>query len=112
MCQYQLKFTDCSLVASFHRIWDARKLQNMPVGLLDQGAQDNAMGGTLDFEVDVVNEYASGASGKGLFRAEYPHYKSVSSAHWDPRGRQIVSTSYDDTLRRKLISSWVIKMLN
>jgi len=84
----------------------------MPVSLLDEGAQETAMdskGGTLDFEVDIVNEYASGASGKGLFRAESLHYKSVSSAYWDPRGRQIVSTSYDDTLRRKLISSWVIK---
>ena len=78
------------------------------MSLLDEGAQETAMdskGGTLDFEVDIVNEYASGASGKGLFRAEFLHYKSVSSAYWDPRGRQIVSTSYDDTLRCKLISS-------
>lgn len=81
----------------------------MPVSLLDQGAQATALkGGTLDFEVDIVNEYASGASGKGLLRSEFPHYKSVSSAYWDPRGRQIVSTSYDDTLRRKLISSSII----
>jgi hypothetical protein len=75
----------------------------MPVTLLDEGAQHTAeepKGGTLDFEVDVVNEYASGPGGKGLFRAEFSHYKSVSSAYWDPRGRQIVSTSYDDTLRR------------
>jgi hypothetical protein len=98
-----------SLDSRFRRIWDARKLQNIPVTLLDEVAQETSKGGTLDFEVDIVNEYASGASGKGLFRAEFPHYKSVSSAYWDPRGRQIVSTSYDDTLRRKLISSWIIK---
>ncbi|KXN86877.1 hypothetical protein AN958_09472, partial [Leucoagaricus sp. SymC.cos] len=35
----------------------------------------------------------------GLLRGEFPHDKSCSSAYWDPRGRQIVSTSYDDTLR-------------
>lgn len=73
--------------------------------LLDQGAQE-ATKGTLDFEADIVNHYASGDSGKGLFRAEHPHNKSVSSAYWDPRGRQIVSTSYDDTLRRKLLASF------
>ena len=31
--------------------------------------------------------------------AEFEHNKSVSSAYWGPRGREIVSTSYDDTLR-------------
>ena len=74
------------------------------MALLDQAAQETAMeskGGTLDFEVDIVNDYASDTTGKGLLRAEFPHFKSVSSAYWDPRGRQIVSTSYDDTLRRK-----------
>jgi len=34
-----------------------------------------------------------------LLRAEWAHKKSVSSAYWDPRGRSIVSTSYDDTVR-------------
>jgi len=43
------------------------------------------------------------AKGKGTLRGEYEHEKSASSAFWDPRGRQIVSTSYDDTLRRMLV---------
>jgi len=77
------------------KIWDGRKLQNMPLALLDLDAEAS----NLDFEAGIVNEFASSASGKGLFRAEYPHNKSVSSAYWDPRGRQIVSTSYDDRLR-------------
>lgn len=34
-------------------------------------------------------------------RAEWAHKKSVSSAYWDPRGKSIVSTSYDDTIRRE-----------
>lgn len=78
------------------------------MALLDQGAQDTEMGsegGILDFEADIVNSYASSESGKGLLRGDYPHNKSVSSAYWDPRGRQIVSTSYDDTLRCKSVSS-------
>lgn len=37
----------------------------------------------------------------GLLRGDWAHDKSCSSAYWDPRGRQIVSTSYDDTVRCK-----------
>ncbi|KAJ7852171.1 WD40-repeat-containing domain protein, partial [Mycena olivaceomarginata] len=32
-------------------------------------------------------------------RGEARHEKSVTSAYWDPRGRDIVSTSFDNTLR-------------
>ena len=59
---------------------------------------DSNMRRTLDFDVDVES-----AKGKGALRGEYEHGKSASSAFWDPRGRQIVSTSYDDTLRRTLV---------
>jgi WD40 repeat protein len=31
--------------------------------------------------------------------SEFPHGKSVTSAYWSPNGKQLVSTSYDDTLR-------------
>ena len=75
----------------------------MPVSLLDQATQESATNestpGTLDFDADVVNQYIAKPEGTGTFRGEYPHNKSASSAYWDPRGRQIVSTSYDDTLR-------------
>ena len=53
---------------------------------------------TLDFDLDVES-----AKDNGTLRGEYEHGKSASSAFWDPRGRQIVSTSYDDTLRRTLV---------
>jgi hypothetical protein len=58
---------------------------------------------TLDFDLDVVDKFLESAKGKGTLRGEYEHGKSASSAFWDPRGRQIVSTSYDDTLRRALV---------
>lgn len=58
----------------------------------------------LDFDLDIVEKFIESAKGKGTLRGEYEHGKSVSSAFWDPRGRQIVSTSYDDTLRRMFVS--------
>lgn len=87
-----------------HRVWDARKLDRMPISLLGDDAEgssddDNSSQGPLDFDADIVNEYLDSDAGKGGFRAEYKHDKSASSAYWDPRGRSIVSTSYDDTLR-------------
>ncbi len=93
---------------SLYRIWDARKLHGMPVTLLDQAAQETTAGelthGTLDFDAGVVNKYVESTKGKGALRAEFLHSKSASSAYWDPRGRQIVSTSYDDRLRCTLVS--------
>ena len=58
---------------------------------------------TVDFDFDVVNNFIESAKGKGTLRGEHEHEKSASSAFWDPYGRQIVSTSYDDTLRRTLV---------
>jgi len=103
--RYKPGFMCCSLLLL--RIWDARKLHDMPVTLLDQAAQETAAGesthGTLDFDAGVVNKYVESTKGKGAFRAEFLHSKSASSAYWDPRGRQIVSTSYDDRLRCTLV---------
>ena len=64
---------------------------------------DSNMRTTVDFDLDVVDNLIESAKGKGTIRGEYEHQKSASSAFWDPRGRQIVSTSYDDTLRRTLV---------
>ena len=75
------------------RIWDARKLQAMQRGSASKGENPN------DFDQDVINEYIESPKGKGCLRAEWRHGKSVSAAYWDPRGRSIVSTSYDDLLR-------------
>lgn len=73
------------------RIWDIRKLQNIQRGSKNESEYPN------DF--DVINEHLESPKGKGCLRAEWRHGKSVSAAYWDPRGRSIVSTSYDDLLR-------------
>ena len=65
--------------------------------------EDSNMRRTVDFGLDVVDKFVESVKGKGAFRGEYEHEKSASSAFWDPQGRQIVSTSYDDTLRRTLV---------
>ena len=64
---------------------------------------DSNMRTTVDFDLDVVDNYIESAKGKGTLRGEHEHEKSASSAFWGPQGRQIVSTSYDDTLRRTLV---------
>ena len=46
-----------------------------------------------------MEEFCNGTDGSAALRAEWAHKKSVSSAYWDPRGRSIVSTSYDNTIR-------------
>ncbi|KZT11271.1 WD40 repeat-like protein [Laetiporus sulphureus 93-53] len=71
------------------KIWDTRKLQKVAM----QSNDDS------EFNHDVISDYLASSKGKGCMRADWRHNKSVSSAYWDPRGRSIVSTSYDDTLR-------------
>ncbi|KAJ8078833.1 hypothetical protein PM082_013116 [Marasmius tenuissimus] len=70
------------------KIWDVRKLQTL-----------KAKSSTLEFEHEIVQEYVDSPKGAGCLRADWRHDKSVSSAYWDPRGRSVVSTSYDDALR-------------
>ncbi|KAF5377080.1 hypothetical protein D9757_007732 [Collybiopsis confluens] len=74
------------------RIWDIRKLESMVSDL----ALDET---TSEFDSEVVNQYRESEGSTGLLRGEWRHEKSVSSAYWDPRGRSIVSTSYDDSIR-------------
>lgn len=50
---------------------------------------------------EKVNNYLSSTKGKGLHRASYQHGKSCSAAYWDPWGRRILTTSYDDKLRSR-----------
>jgi WD repeat-containing protein 76 len=64
---------------------------------------DSNMRTTVGFDLDVVDNFVQSAKGKGTLRGEHEHQKSASSAFWDPHGRRIVSTSYDDTLRRTLV---------
>lgn len=39
----------------------------------------------------------------GTRLAECQHNKSVTAAYWDPSGRNVVSTCYDDRLRREFL---------
>jgi hypothetical protein len=55
----------------------------------------------VEYSRDVVTKFADSKKGLGLLRGDWVYEKSCSSAYWDPRGRQIVSTSYDDTVRCK-----------
>ncbi|KII88441.1 hypothetical protein PLICRDRAFT_161539 [Plicaturopsis crispa FD-325 SS-3] len=70
------------------KIWDTRKFEDITTGPDD-----------LEFDSDTVKTFVDSPNGKGLLRAEWRHDKSVSSAYWDPCGKSVVSTSYDDTLR-------------
>ncbi len=58
-----------------------------------------AQNGVLELGLGGVDEFKASKGGTATLRAECKHDKSVTSAYWDPRGRAIVSTSYDDTLR-------------
>ena len=42
-------------------------------------------------------------TGDGIMRASYVHGKSCTSAYWDPWGRRILTTSYDDKLRSECL---------
>ncbi|KAK7020570.1 DNA damage-binding protein CMR1 [Favolaschia claudopus] len=92
------------------KIWDTRKLQTLSVDLSDSlpTPPPSSPGGpfltpisTINTEIDFesVTEFVESKRGKGCLRGEWHHDKSVSSAYWDPSGRRIVSTSYDDHLR-------------
>ncbi|KAJ6630858.1 WD40-repeat-containing domain protein [Mycena sp. CBHHK59/15] len=93
------------------KIYDTRKLQSLSLDISDQALPTpppSSPGGpflapvsmsAVDFDSDTVSEFVNSKRGRGCLRGEWRHDKSVSSAYWDPRGRGIVSTSYDDTLR-------------
>ncbi|KAF8910971.1 WD40-repeat-containing domain protein [Gymnopilus junonius] len=98
----------------FLKIWDTRKLQNIPVSLLGKDAisKDESGRPLFDFESNIIEKHFGSANGKGGFRGEFRHEKSASSSYWDPRGRQIVSTSYDDRIRIWDIDSAAFKTDN
>ncbi|KAM6500479.1 WD40-repeat-containing domain protein [Amanita muscaria] len=91
------------------KIWDVRKLQSIVMDVSDapptppasspSGPNNLATHSPTEFDLETVTKYTKSKRGKGTFRGEWNHDKSVSSAYWDSRGRQIVSTCYDDTLR-------------
>lgn len=95
------------------RVWDTRHLQSLspraaerltpPPTATDEEPTD--LTPHIDTHpkssigYDKVGHHLSGAKGKGLLRASYQHGKSCSAAYWDPWGRRVLTTSYDDKLR-------------
>ena len=55
-----------------------------------------------EVDSEAIDKLLATKRGQSTMRAHWVHGKSVSSAYWDPRGRSIVSTCYDDTIRCEL----------
>ncbi|KAF8580875.1 WD40 repeat-like protein [Ramaria rubella] len=97
------------LVSSNNRtltLWDARKLSALPVASLPTpppsspiGSKGGMLLSPMEIDAEHIGNFLDSKRGKGTLLADWTHQKSVSSAYWDPSGRRIVSTSYDDTIR-------------
>ena len=93
------------------RIWDTRHLTSISPRAADvltppPSARDPSdTAAHLDTHpssnvgYDKVSHLMGSAKGKGLLRASFQHGKSCSAAYWDPWGRRVLTTSYDDKLR-------------
>ncbi|KAF7795619.1 hypothetical protein EIP86_006784 [Pleurotus ostreatoroseus] len=73
------------------KVWDVRKLEKIAV--------PDDKPAPIEITGEDIEAYMETKEGKSCMRGEWRHDKSVSSAYWDPHGRRIVSTSYDDTIR-------------
>ncbi|KZO95829.1 WD40 repeat-like protein [Calocera viscosa TUFC12733] len=100
------------------KLWDSRKLPHLvqrdtkvklpptpprtspSVSSASGKASEPAEPFYVDHE-DLLPLYSAqpGKRGYGLLKAQFEHKASASSAYWDPSGRKIVSTSYDDHVR-------------
>ncbi|KAI0780766.1 WD40 repeat-like protein [Trametes elegans] len=91
------------------KVWDTRMLETLSARSMRSAPnsptrspmkRDDSVV-TLPNEVDSesIDKLLATKKGQSTMRARWLHGKSVSSAYWDPRGRSIVSTSYDDTVR-------------
>ncbi|KAL4253869.1 WD repeat-containing DNA damage-binding protein [Abortiporus biennis] len=74
------------------KVWDTRSLADI------KHSKHQATN-PMDFDSEVIEGFISSKQGKTCLRGNWQHGKSVSSAYWDPRGRGIVSTCYDDSIR-------------
>lgn len=93
------------------RVWDVRKMQKVPVRTsfifsvpcgtrtYSYTREQTPRSGVLELELEDVEKLDKTKDSTTTLRAAFKHDKSVTSAYWDPRGRSIVSTSYDDVLR-------------
>ncbi|ODN81496.1 hypothetical protein L202_01918 [Cryptococcus amylolentus CBS 6039] len=90
------------------RIWDTRLLADIPFAAttIDDSKPPTPPPSALlrtepvgVSDYDAVSTFMGTKPGKGLMRGKWQHGKSCSSAYWDPWGRRLLTTSYDDTLR-------------
>lgn len=99
-----------SLVDTFSRIWDTRHLDSIPSEpfptLTAPSDHDRSL---YPDTMSEWNEHVYPAMQKkkhaGLLRTESPHDKSCSAAFWDPTGRRVLTTCYDDRIRGKYFLS-------
>lgn len=72
---------------------------NVSFGAQPRRFGEQGQNGVLELDLGGFEEFKESKGGATTLRAQWKHDKSVTSAYWDPRGRSIVSTSYDDALR-------------
>jgi WD repeat-containing protein 76 len=86
-------------------LWDARKIHQAPLSILGSTATADSLEIAVHAsEFEQMNNFLGTNGGKDAMRGEWSHGKSVSSAYWSPLGNQIVSTSYDDHVRRECMN--------
>ncbi|WVQ67137.1 uncharacterized protein L199_005332 [Kwoniella botswanensis] len=88
------------------RLWDVRSLSSInPTSIPTPPPSAKTEGESIDTHLtgetpyEEVSKYMHSKKGQGLLRASWQHGKSCSSAYWDPWGRRVLTTSYDDKLR-------------
>lgn len=72
-----------------------------------EDGEDDLKHPVFEADWDTVHEFRQTKPGRSSVLATYEHKQSASSAYWDPSGRNIVSTSYDNFLRSECFVSWV-----
>ena len=85
-CTETSKASGASIAALFH--WSS-----------SHSSEQVPRNGVLELELQDVEQLDKPKGGTATLRADCKHDKAVTSAYWDPRGRSIVSTCYDDSLR-------------
>ncbi|KAF8322317.1 uncharacterized protein EI90DRAFT_2483998 [Cantharellus anzutake] len=92
------------------KIWDLRKLMLIETRALVEGDDDGSKAKpppVLEEDHEAATDFLSSKLGRGCILGQIEHKYSVSSDFWDPRGREIVTTCYDDNLRIWDLDTWL-----
>ncbi|KAH7107553.1 WD40 repeat-like protein [Auriculariales sp. MPI-PUGE-AT-0066] len=83
------------------KIWDARKLNQIPFDSVSVGGPRPPTEEVypIEIEFDTIQEFLKTKKGNGTVKGDWAHGQSVSAAYWNATGRFIVSTCYDNNLR-------------